>query len=254
MIDTHCHIFLDQFDEDRDEVLKRAEDIGITDICMPAINLDSLKKMRTLDHKTIKLHKMAGIHPSEIESSLPNDLEKKLLELCGQEDIIAVGETGLDYYWSTDFVDTQKESLRIHCRVAKATGKPVVLHNRESTDDVLNIIEQEQDGRLTGIWHCFTGTAEEGKRAIGTGLKLGIGGVTTFKNAGVDRHVAKLPLSEMMLETDAPYLAPTPKRGKRNEPAFTKFTAQKLAQLFEITLEETDRITTQNARELFKLA
>lgn len=253
MIDTHCHIFLDQFDNDRDDVLKRAEVVGITDICMPAIQLDSLEKMNRIEFPGIALHKMAGIHPTEIESNLPHNLENRLMELCEQEDIIAVGETGLDYYWSTDFVETQQESLQIHCRTAKATGKPVVLHNRDSTDDMLNLIEEEQDGSLTGVWHCFTGTVEEGKRAIDMGLKLGIGGVTTFKNAGVDRHVAQLPLSEMMLETDAPYLAPSPKRGKRNEPAFVKYTAKKLAQLFSTTVEEIDRITTKNARELFNI-
>jgi len=253
MIDTHCHIFLEQFNDDRSEVLKRAEEVGITDICMPAIQLDSLEKMNRIEFPGIALHKMAGIHPTEIESNLPNNLENRLMKLCEQEDIIAVGETGLDYYWSTKYIDIQKKSLHIHCRVAKATGKPVVLHNRDSTGDMLTLIEEEQDGSLTGIWHCFTGTVEEGKRAIDMGLKLGIGGVTTFKNAGVDRNVAQLPLSEMMLETDAPYLAPSPKRGKRNEPAFVKHTAKKLAQLFNITVQEIDRLTTKNARELFNI-
>jgi len=253
MIDTHCHIFLEQFNDDRSEVLKRAEEVGITDICMPAIQLDSLEKMNRIEFPGIALHKMAGIHPTEIESNLPNNLENRLMKLCEQEDIIAVGETGLDYYWSTKYIDIQKKSLHIHCRVAKATGKPVVLHNRNSTGDMLTLIEEEQDGSLTGIWHCFTGTVEEGKRAIDMGLKLGIGGVTTFKNAGVDRYVAQLPLSEMMLETDAPYLAPSPMRGKRNEPAFVKFTGEKLAELFNTSLDEIDRITTANARALFNI-
>ena len=251
MIDTHCHIFLEQFDEDRKEVLQRAADHNITDICMPAINLDSLEKMKNLAHPAIDLHAMAGIHPTDIGGALPENMEKKLIEICGHDHIIAVGETGLDYYWSTEFKQLQQKSLRIHCQVARQLNKPVVLHNRDSTADILDIIEDEQDGTLQGIWHCFTGTTEEGKRALDMGLQLGIGGVTTFKNAGVDEHVAQLPLENMMLETDAPYLAPSPKRGKRNEPAFVRFTAQKLANLFDKDLEKIDRITTRNARKLF---
>jgi len=251
MIDTHCHIFLKHFDDDRDEVLRRAADAGLTDICMPAINLDSLSQMRQISHPKIKLHKMAGIHPCDIKQDLKTDFENTLYDLCRQKQIIAVGETGLDYYWSRDFVDHQKKSLRIHCRVAKATQKPVVLHNRESTADILDIIEDEKDDNLKGVWHCFTGTAEEGKRAIDLGLKLGIGGVTTFKNAGVDKSVAQLPLGEMIVETDAPYLAPDPKRGKRNEPAFVIYTAQKVAELFEMPLSKVDEITSANARQLF---
>jgi len=251
MIDTHCHIFLEQFDEDRKQVLQRAADHNITDICMPAINLDSLQKMEHITHPDINMHAMAGFHPTDIDGTLPENLEDKLYDICRGDDIIAVGETGLDYYWSTEFKDLQQESLRIHCSVARQLDKPVVLHNRDSTGDILQIIEEEQDGNLRGIWHCFTGTAEEGKRAIDLGLQLGIGGVTTFKNAGIDKHVARLPLENMMLETDAPYLAPAPKRGKRNEPAFVRFTAQKLADLFEKELQEIDRITTRNARKLF---
>lgn len=167
--------------------------------------------------------------------------------------MVGVGETGLDYYWSTDHVEEQKKSLRIHCKIARAVRKPIVLHNRESTDDLLKIIEEEQDGNLSGIWHCFNGTAEEGKKAIDLGLHLGIGGVVTFKNGGVDKTVAELPLDKMVLETDAPYLAPTPKRGKRNEPSFMKFTARKLADIFEISLEEVQERTSKTARRLFRV-
>lgn len=250
MIDTHCHIYSEQFDEDREQVLDRAAEVGVTHIFMPAINLDSLSKMDAIDHPQIELHKMAGIHPTDINKGT-RTTEDELFEVCQQDDITAVGETGLDFYWSDDFKADQKQSLRIHCKVAKEINKPVILHNRESTSDLLEIIEQEQNGNLTGIWHSFTGSADEGKQAIDLGLNLGIGGIFTFKNAGVDESVAQLPIDQMMLETDAPYLAPDPKRGKRNEPAFVKFTAERLAEVKELPLEEIIAVTDRNALNLF---
>lgn len=252
MIDTHSHIYLKDFDDDREEVYKRAMEAGINTILMPAIDFGSLKQMDSLSFHGIQFHKMAGLHPCDVEE-LEDGFEKKLLELCSNEDIIGVGETGLDYYWSKDHITEQKLSLHAHCWVAKKVNKPIILHNRESTDDLLHIIEQEQDGTLEGIWHCFNGTVEEGKRAIDMGLHLGIGGVVTFKNGGVDKTVAELPLKKMVLETDAPYLSPTPKRGKRNEPAFMKYTAEKLAEIFEISVKEVVDQTSQTAKTLFKL-
>lgn len=250
MIDTHCHIYAEQFDDDREQVLDRAAQAGVTHIFMPAINFNSLPKMDELHHPDIRFHKMAGIHPTDINDGT-RTTEDELMELCQSNDIIAVGETGLDYYWSDDFKSDQQKSLHMHCKVAKAVDKPVILHNRESTADLLDIIEEEQDGSLTGIWHCFNGSVEEGKRAIDLGLQLGIGGVLTFKNAGVDESVAQLSLDNMMLETDAPYLAPEPKRGRRNEPAFVKFTAQHLAEVMELSLEEIIAVTDRNALNLF---
>ena len=250
MIDTHSHIYLPKFDEDRNDVNQRAVDAGVEAILMPAIDFDSMKQMEKLNHPNIDFYKMAGIHPCDV-GKLPDDLEEQLFSLCTRDDIYGVGETGLDYYWSTEHIDEQKRSLRIHCKVAKEVQKPVIIHNRESTDDVLDILEDEQDGNLTGIWHCFNGTVEEGKRAIDFGFHLGIGGVVTFKNAGVDKTVKQLPLEKMVLETDAPYLSPAPKRGKRNEPAYMKYTAEKLAELFDLSLEEIDVKTTENAKRLF---
>lgn len=250
MIDTHCHIYAEQFENDIQEVLDRAAAVGVTHIFMPAINLDSLPKMDELSHPKIRFHKMAGIHPTEINDGV-STTEEELLSHCQKNDIVAVGETGLDYHWSTDFKSEQQESLRLHCRVAKAVQKPIILHNRESTGDLLDIIEEEQGGNLRGIWHCFTGSADEGRRAIDLGLQLGIGGVTTFKNAGVDKTVAQLPLDHMMLETDAPYLSPEPKRGKRNEPAFVQFTAKYLAEILGVTLDVVLAKTDENALQFF---
>ena len=252
MIDTHCHLFVHQFDDDRDKVIERAHEAGVTDIVMPAIDLESPEQMKDITHPSIRFYQTVGIHPTEIED-LTNDLETKLGNLAEQDRFYAIGETGLDYYWSKEHIEEQKESLHIHCRIAKEVGKPIILHNRNSTKDLLDLIESEQNGKLTGVWHCFTGTLDEGKRALDMGLFLGVGGVSTFKNAGVDKVIGELPIERMILETDAPWLAPTPKRGKRNEPAFIKYTGEKLAENLEISFEEMDAVTSKNARELFRL-
>jgi TatD DNase family protein len=252
LIDTHCHIFLDDFKDDLNEVLDRAVEAGVKKILMPAIDFGSLDQMELVNHPNITFYKMAGIHPSEV-NAIDSGLEKILFDYIKDPEIIAVGETGLDYYWTKEYIVEQKVNLHTHCKAAKEFRKPIVLHNRESTNDILSIIDEEQDGNLTGVWHCFTGTVEEGKKAIDMGLYLGIGGITTFKNAGVDKTVAQLPIDKMVLETDAPYLAPTPKRGKRNEPSFLKYTAQKLADIMDISLKEVIDITIRNAIELFKI-
>ena len=232
------------------DVLNRSALAGVRHIFLPAIDWKSIEQMDDLNHPEITFYKMAGIHPCSVEENWPVD-ENKLFELCASDDFIAVGETGLDYYWSTDFVEEQKKSLRLHCDVARQTGKPVVLHNRDSTSDLLDIIEEEQDGSLKGVWHCFTGTEDEGKRALDLGLYLGVGGVSTFKNAGVDSVIAKMPLDRLILETDTPYLAPAPHRGKRNEPGYIKLIAENLAEIKGVTLDEIAEITTKNAFRLF---
>lgn len=252
LADTHCHLYLEQFKEDISEVLNRAVSEEVTHIFLPAIDWSSLEQMENLYHPDITFYRMAGIHPCHVEENLPV-LRKQLEKACSRDNIVGVGETGLDYYWSTDYIEEQKRSLRLHCDVAKQAKKPIVLHNRESTTDLLDLIEEEQDGNLTGVWHCFTGTLEEGKRALDLGLTLGVGGVSTFKNAGVDKVVKELPLDRLILETDAPYLTPTPHRGERNEPAYIKIIAENLAKLKGLTVDEIAAITTKNAFELFKI-
>ncbi|MDX1591272.1 MAG: TatD family hydrolase [Balneolaceae bacterium] len=252
LADTHCHLYLDQFQEDMQDVLDRAAEAEVKMIFLPSIDWDSLEAMKSLSHPDIRFYKRAGIHPCSVEEVWPVD-EETLLKICSADEMVGVGETGLDYYWSTEFVKEQKESLHMHCRVAKETGKPIVLHNRESTQDLLDLIEEEQDGSLKGVWHCFTGTEDEGKRALDLGLYLGVGGVSTFKNAGVDKVVANMPLSRLILETDAPYLTPSPHRGKRNEPSYIRLIAENLSELKEVSLEEIARVTTKNASELFDI-
>ncbi len=253
LIDTHCHLYLPDFQEDITEVLERAKQAGVKHIFMPAINLDSISQMEQLSHPEILFHKMIGLHPTEINEG-GKIIEAILFQKSQEPDIVAIGETGLDYHWSDEFKKEQVESLRMHCKVAKEVDKPLILHNRSSTSDLLAIIEEEQDGSLKSIWHCFNGSVEEGKRAIDLGLHLGIGGVLTFKNAGVDKTVAQLPIEKMVLETDAPYLAPTPNRGKRNEPSFVKFTAVRLAEVLELPYEEVIETTSKTGLRLFGIA
>ncbi|WP_138430545.1 TatD family hydrolase [Fodinibius saliphilus] len=253
MIDTHCHIYADQFNDDIEEVLNRASKVGIDHIFMPAINFESVPKMDEIVHPHIRFHKMAGIHPTDINGGT-RTTEEELFKYCSNDEIIGVGETGLDYYWSAEYKSEQEQSLRIHCKVAKQLAKPIVLHNRDSTKDLLDVVADEQDGNLRGVWHSFTGSEDEGKRAIDLGLKLGIGGIFTFKNAGVDKVVGRLPLEQMILETDAPYLAPAPKRGKRNEPAFVKYTAQHLSKIKDCSLDDVLQVTDSNALNLFGIS
>jgi len=252
LTDTHSHLYLEDFKKDLDAVLQRADEAGLKHIFLPAIDWNSLDEMNSLAHNEINFYKMMGIHPCQVNGPRHHE-EEKLMDTIAMDEIVAVGETGLDYYWSTDHVEHQKESLRMHCRIAKTLQKPIVLHNRESTGDLLDIIEEQQDGSLAGVWHCFTGTEDEGKRALDAGLYLGVGGVATFKNAGVDSVVKKMPLNRLILETDAPYLAPAPMRGKRNEPAYIKYTANKLAKLKNLDVEEIAEITTNNAFGLFRI-
>ena len=265
LIDTHSHLYVEEFSSPTSaenstlrQVLDQADEAGISSILLPSISFASLDQMDQLISFTqqiqsnIAFFKMAGVHPCELKKG-DHFSEDELFTRSEPEEIIGLGETGLDGYWSREAMQEQKDSLRIHCKVAKELDKPVVLHNRDTTLELLDLIDEEQDGRLRGVWHCFNGTVEEGKRAIDLGLYLGIGGVVTFKNAGVAEVVAQLPLGSMMLETDAPYLAPVPFRGKRNEPAYMLKTAEKLAEIHGLELPEVSMITTNNAKELFRI-
>jgi len=253
LVDTHCHLYHKQLQSDIEAVCDRAFEAGVKRILLPAITLDSLKLMDKLHHSGIQFGKMAGIHPCDV--TVITQSEESLLDAeCNSDDIIGVGESGLDYYWSTEWVAEQQRSFRHHCRIARETGKPLVIHNRNSTEDVLRIVEEEQDGRLTGVWHCFNGSYDEGIKAIDLGLYLGIGGVVTYKNSGVAETVARLPFDRIILETDSPYLSPVPHRGKRNEPSYVRLVAEKIAEVKEMTLEEVAIMTTNNALSLFQIS
>jgi TatD DNase family protein len=250
LIDTHCHLYHKQFHQDWPEVCQRAVEAGVKTIFLPAITMESIAEMQKLHHPGLTLYPMAGIHPCEVTDQT-RLIYDRLSEQAHKADVVGVGETGLDYYWSKEWVAEQQESFRFHCQLARETGKAIVIHNRESTEDLFKLLQQEQDGRLKGVWHCFNGTYEQGLRAIDLGLHLGLGGVLTYKNAGVAEAVRELPLDRLMLETDAPYLSPVPHRGQRNEPAYTRLVAEKLAEIKGLSLEEIAQITSVNARRLF---
>lgn len=254
MIDTHAHIYLPELRNSFLDSIERAKAIGIESILMPGIEHSSWQQMQDVISLTdFPLHPMYGIHPCEVKSINPA-LESELIKFCSKPEVVAIGETGLDYYWSQDFVNEQKDSFLTHCRVAKQLVKPIMIHNRNSTNDVLDCVESQQDGRLKGVWHCFTGTLDEGKRAIDLGLNLGIGGVVTFKNGGIDKFLNQIPIEKLVLETDTPYLAPVPHRGKQNEPSFLSLVRNKMALLFDVSEEEITAKTTINAKQLFSIA
>ncbi len=253
LVDTHCHLYHSKLQADINEVCDRAFEAGVKTILLPAITLESIPLMNKLKHQGIRFGKMAGVHPCDV--TIQSEVEQHLLETASMfEDIMAIGEAGLDYYWSKDFVREQHVSFRHHLRLASSLSKPIVIHNRDSTLDMLSIVEDEQDGMIQGVWHCFNGTYDEGMKAIDLGLYLGIGGVVTYKNAGVAETLAKLPKDRIILETDAPFLAPIPYRGKRNEPSFVRVVADKVAEVWQTDIDEVARITTANADRLFKTA
>lgn len=254
LIDTHCHLYVDQFNNDISAVLSRAAEVGLTDILMPAIDRNSTNAMDKIPaNPAVKLHNMVGIHPCDVHLNKAIDTPE-LLSWAEKSNAIAIGETGLDYYWSKDHIAEQKASLYAHFEAAKTLNIPIVLHNRESTVDFLSAIEKAQDGSLKGVWHCFNGTVDQGKRAVDAGMYLGLGGVITFKNGGMDKVIPELPVNRFILETDSPYLAPTPHRGKRNEPAYTALVASKLASILHKTDADIAEITTNNALKLFSVS
>ena len=266
MTDTHAHIFLPDYSEDAISMINRALDVGIHRILMPSINPDSVAQMESISQlssgiKGINLYPMIGLHPCEVQEHVSTWGQydwKKMLEswlhtYASLDQYVGIGETGLDYYWSDEHKKEQMLSLDIHFELAKSTKKPIVLHNRESTQDLLQTIERHQDGTVKGVWHCFNGTYEEGMQAIDLGFHLGIGGVVTFKNAGVAEVIQRLPLGKLILETDSPYLSPTPLRGERNEPARLEYIQQKLSQLFDLSQQEVEERTDLTAAELFSL-
>ncbi len=251
LIDTHAHLYLEQFDEDREEMLQRAKDKGIKKFFLPNVDSSTIEDMLALEEKYPEVcFAMMGLHPCSVKSNYKEELvivEKWLKK----RPFVAVGEIGTDLYWDKTFVEEQKDAFRIQVNWAKDLGVPVVIHCRDSMDLTIDLVQKEQDGRLRGIFHCFGGSLEQAKKIIDLGFYLGIGGVLTFKKSGLDKTVQKIPLEHLVLETDAPYLAPTPFRGKRNESAYIHQIGEKLASVKETTLEEVAKVTSENARKVF---
>ena len=251
-VDTHTHLFVEQFNEDREEVVQRAMDAGVEVMLLPNIDLESIPQMNELAAKyPNNCFPMMGLHPGSVDQNWQETLQTIEKELF-TNDYIAVGEIGIDLYWSKEFEEAQKEVFRQQVLWAKELGKPIVIHAREAFDEIFEIIDELNDERLTGIFHCFTGTLDQANHVIGYGgFKMGLGGVLTYKKAGLDKVIENVDLKHLVLETDSPYLPPTPHRGKRNESSYLLHIAEKLADVQSLTLKQVAEVTTQNAKEIF---
>lgn len=253
MIDTHAHIYAKEFDQDRDDCIKRAKDAGIEQILMPNIDLNSIEAMLNTQKDYPEMcQSMMGIHPCYIDQDYKQALDQ-IRPLFDTHKFIAVGEIGIDLYWDKTFRAEQIDAFSQQIAWAKEMQLPIVVHTRDSIEDTLAVLSKQQDGSLSGVFHCFGGTIEEAKAIQDLGFHLGLGGVTTFKNSKMDMVIPELDLSKIILETDCPYLAPTPHRGKRNEPSLMPLVAQKIADCREMSLAEVDKVTTKNAKALFKI-
>jgi TatD DNase family protein len=250
-VDTHAHIYADEFDPDRSEMMQRAADKMIGKIFMPNIDHSSIDGMLDLEQKyPSTCCPMMGLHPCYVKK----DFEKELYQVetwLNKRTFSAIGEMGTDLYWDKTFWDQQVEAFTIQVGFAKKHDLPIVVHCRESIDQTIALVEKLQDGKLKGVFHCFTGSGEQAEKLIKLGFHLGIGGVATFKKSGMENVILNIPMDRIVVETDSPYLAPTPHRGKRNEPAFIPLIADRIAELKKCNLAEVQAATTQNALRLF---
>ena len=252
LIDTHAHLYLPQFEKDRAEVMENARQNQVEKIFLPNIDHTSIDSMLELEAAyPDRCFAMMGLHPCSVKENYKEELAivEKWLE---KRTFCAVGEIGIDLYWDKTFIEEQKKAFLQQINWAKDLGRPIVIHSRESTDIIIEMLQSEKDHRLRGIFHCFGGTVEQAKAIIDLGFYLGIGGVLTFKKSGLDKTMESIALDHVVLETDSPYLAPTPFRGKRNESAYIHQTATRLASIKEISLDEVARITTANALKIFE--
>lgn len=252
LTDTHTHLYSEQFEEDQDEVIQRALQNGIQQFYIPAIDSSYTKAMYKLEEKYPKhVHLMIGLHPTSVDANVEQELLHVKQQLESRK-FAAIGEIGIDLYWDKSFLDLQISAFRRQIQWAKMYKLPIVIHCREAFDEVFSVLEEEMDDDLFGIFHCFTGTLNQAQRAIALGMKLGIGGVVTFKNGKIDQFLNQIPLAHIVLETDSPYLAPKPYRGKRNESSYLYQIASKVAEVYQVSLEEVAQQTTTNALTVFK--
>ncbi len=253
LIDTHTHLYADQFKNDTDAMMQRAFHAGIETVFLPAIDSETHEKMLAFEKKyPAHSHAMMGLHPCSVNADSENEL--KIVETyLAQRPFSAIGEIGIDLFWDKTFVEQQRKAFIRQMHHAEDLKIPIVIHSRESLDMVLDILSENSWYTQGGILHCFTGNSEQAQRTIDLGFYLGIGGVITYKNSGLNIVIEKIPLERLVLETDAPYLAPVPFRGKRNETSYIRYVAQKIAEIKGISLEEVAQVTTQNAQQIFKL-
>ena len=252
LVDTHTHVYDHQFSLDRNEAMQRALDAGVGMMLLPNVDASTIAPMLELHEQYPDCTRvMMGLQPEEVKEDYKEVLSMMEKEL-ERGIYIGVGEVGLDFYWDVTFERQQLDALEIQLDWAKQLGLPLSIHCRNAFDKMVKILEKKQDGGLHGIMHCFTGTEEEAKAYLELGFHLGLGGVTTYKNCGVKDYLPNLPLDRIVLETDAPYLAPVPCRGKRNEPSFLVYTAKCIAVILQMPLEDFAAATTSNVKDLFQ--
>lgn len=254
LIDSHTHLYSEEFDSDIDQVIQRANEAGIQKFYLPAIDSSYTERMLNLEAKyPQQMFPMMGLHPTSVK---PESYESELEQVkswLDKRNFSAVGEIGIDLYWEKSTLEIQREAFKKQIGWAKEKSLPIVIHCRESFDEIFEVLEEEKGDKLFGIFHCFTGTKEQAERAIGFNMKLGIGGVVTFKNGKIDQFLNEIPLENIVLETDSPYLSPVPFRGKRNESSYLKYVVSKLSAIYEISENEIAQITSRNASSVFAI-
>lgn len=249
--DTHTHLYSEAFDEDRRLVIQDALDQNIGRFFIPAIDSDYTERMFELKKNyPDQVFLMMGLHPTHVKENYKKELAH-VTSMLQKETFCAVGEIGIDLYWDKTLLKEQQEAFSYQISLAKSLKLPIVIHCRDAFDEIFEILEAEKGDDLRGIFHCFTGTLEQAEKAISYNMKLGIGGVVTFKNGKIDTFLHHIPLEHIVLETDAPYLAPAPYRGKRNEPIYILKVLEKLAAIYQLSVEQVAEITTENSKNVF---
>ena len=253
LIDTHTHLYVEAFDEDRDQVIEKAIAVGVERVYLPAIDSTYTARMLDLEKKyPDHIRLMMGLHPTHVKENYKEEL-LHVEQFLAKRNFAAVGEIGIDLYWDKSFLKQQQEAFDAQISWAKEKELPIVIHCRDAFDEVFEVLEGHKGEDLSGIFHCFTGTKEQAEKAIGLNLKLGIGGVLTFKNGKIDQFLDQISIDHIVLETDAPYLAPAPFRGKRNQSEYLIYILRKLSEVHQRTEKELALLTRQNALAVFKL-
>ena len=253
IIDTHTHLYLKQFKDDIDKVIQRSIDKGINKFIFPAIDSTHFDDMHDLKNKYPgSIYLMSGLHPTNVKENFKEELEFVVNSLKSHS-YVAIGEIGIDLYWDKTYLKQQQEAFEFQIRLAIKNDLPIVIHCREAFDEIFEILDKENCDKLRGVFHCFTGTLEQANRAIQLGFKLGIGGVVTFKNGGIDKFLNRIDLNHIVVETDSPYLAPVPYRGKRNESSYITYVIDKLSEIYGLPIKKIASVTTKNAEKVFAL-
>ena len=249
--DTHTHLYSEQFDQDREAMIQRAKDAGVQRFFIPAIDSSYSKRMFSLEENYPNdVFLMMGLHPTSVKENFEIELQH-VKDWIYKKTFVAIGEIGIDLYWDKTFLKQQQMAFQTQIRWAKEKKLPIVIHCRNAFNEIFDILELEKGPDLYGIFHCFTGTLEQAKKAISYNMKLGIGGVVTFKNGKIDTFLNQIPLHHIVLETDAPYLSPVPHRGKRNESSYITYIIEKLATIYKLPFNEIAAVTSKNSKEVF---